>query len=202
MTYLRALTAELKQLVEPQQEGVWKSIKGAASKVGDVADTAVSAIPVVGTAYDATRGALSGAAALGHGAAALGKWATGNRKGAKASLKQAASSGADAAGRAVGVGAGMLAPGVGGAAASLATKAFAKPLIKTAVKSAFKAGAKDLAKKGVYAAHKALNKPPVATAGESIEFDSARSLVEFRTMAGLPITKAHQTQLEAEDAAQ
>lgn len=223
------LRAQLKQSIsEPsapvKQEGIWKGIKKAASKVADVADTAVSAIPVVGTAYDAGVGAYKAAKTIQHGTKALGQWATGNKKGAAASLQKAKESGIDTLGRAAGVGASMVAPGAGGAAASLATKAVLKPLVKTAVSTAVKTGVKGIAKAGTTAAHNAIKKPaasavkpavppaakPVtplvkkkppmaATASESILFPSARALVEFRSMAGLPITKEHQARLEAEE---
>lgn len=222
------LRAQLKQSIsEPsapvKQEGIWKGIKKAASKVADVADTAVSAIPVVGTAYDAGVGAYKAAKTIQHGTKALGQWATGNKKGAAASLQKAKESGIDTLGRAAGVGASMVAPGAGGAAASLATKAVLKPLVKTAVSTAVKTGVKGIAKAGTTAAHKAIAKPtappvkpsigpvvnkkkppvaggaPIATTGESITFQSNRALVEFRSMAGLPITKKHQALLETEE---
>jgi hypothetical protein len=211
------LRAELTQAVSApeapvSQEGVWKGIKKVASKVADVADTAVSAIPVVGTAYDAGVGVYKAAKTVQHGTKALGQWATGNKKGAAQSLQKAKSAGVDTLGRAAGAAAGFVAPGVGG----LAAKVIGKPIIKAAVGTAFKSGAKSIIKAGTTAAHTAIDKPtapplvkkkkppvvggaPVATTGESVVFQSNRALVEFRSLAGLPITKKHQALLETEE---
>lgn len=218
---LRELQASMNQTTPEKQEGVWGTIKKAAGTAADVADTAVSAIPIVGTAYDAGVGAYKAGKAAYHGTKALGKWATGDKKGAAVQAKKAAGAGVDAVGRAAGVAASFAAPGAGGAAASLATKAVAKPLIKTAVSSAVKTGVKSLAKVGTTAAHTALNKKPAVpaakptvplvkkkskpvlgapSASESVLFQSMRALVEFRSLAGLPITLEHRKQLEAEEA--
>ena len=202
---LRELQATLTQttrtpMTSLEQESVWGGLKKAAKTAADVADTAVSAVPVVGTAYDAGVGAYKAGKAAYHGGKALRKWATGDKKGAAVQAKKAAGAGVDALGRAAGVGASFVAPGVGGAAASTATKLLAKPVIK------------GLAKVGTTAAHKALatkpaplvkKKKPVLgapSASESVLFQSVRALVEFRSLVGLPITLEHQQQLEAEEA--
>jgi hypothetical protein len=194
------------------QEGVWGGIKKAAGKVASVADTAVSAVPVVGTAYDAGVGLYKAGRTLQHGTTALRKWATGDKQGAAASAQKAKEAGVDTLGRAAGVGASVLAPGVGGAAASLATKVAAKPLVKAAVSGAVKPVLKSAARAGTAVAQNAIKKkpkispavpptPPLVPAkqSESVLFQSVRALVEFRSLVGLPITQEHRAQLEAEE---
>jgi len=222
---LRELQASMNPTTLEKQEGVWGTIKKAVGTAADVADTAVSSIPVVGTAYDAGVGAYKAGKAQYHAGRAFGKWATGDKKGAAVQAKKAAGAGVDALGRAAGVAASFAAPGAGGAAASLATKAVAKPLVKAAVSGAVKTGVKSLAKVGTTAAHKALNKKPgekpavpavkptvplvpkknkpvlgAPSASESVLFQSVRALVEFRSLVGLPVTQEQRQQLEAEEA--
>jgi len=195
---MRTLINELRVL-QSQQEGIWKGIKKVAGTVADVADTAVSAVPVVGTAYNAALAAHKANKAIGSGIVGAAQWATGHKKAAASSFKQAKTAGVDALGRGAIAGASMI-PGGG-----MVAKLVAKPLVKA------------VAKAGMAAGHKAINKPIAAApmvppvkkkpvlaapvAGESVLFPSTRALVEFRSLVGLPITKEHQTQLEAEDAA-
>jgi len=212
---MRALIAELRaQLVqlapEPttpvEQEGIWKGIKKVASKVADVADTAVSSVPVVGDVYNAGIGAYKANKAVYQGAKALGQWATGNKKAAASSLQKAKSAGADAVGR--GVMAVASTVGAGGAA-KLAGRALVKPAITAAVKTAGQAvvnrptssPSASAAPKPPMVPSVKKKKPVAAAASESVLFPSTRALVEFRSLVGLPITKEHQTQLEAEEAA-
>lgn len=214
---LRSQLAELKaqNLAPIEQEGIWNGIKKIAHKVASAADTAVSAIPVAGTVYDAGVGAYKAQKALVHTGQGIAQTVMGKKKAAAKSFQKAKNAGVDAAGRVAGVAASVAAPGVGGAVASVATKSIAKPLVKAAAADAFKTGVKALAKTGANAAHQVINRAAAPKPGivkrkpvfapppssESVLFPSALALVEFRSMAGLPITEEHQTQLEAEETA-
>lgn len=186
------LVALSRELQAVQQEGIWKGIKKAAGTVADVADTAVSAIPVVGTAYNAGIGAYKAQKAVSSGAKALGQWATGKKKEAAKSWKQAKTAGVDAATR------GAV------AAADLAPVPGAGALAKVGI-AAGKAGVKQLAKSGGEAAKAAINKPKPAapsplttplvkkkplpgTASENVALTTGCELTEFLRLAGAPKT--------------
>lgn len=200
---MRELIGELRAL-QAKQESVWGTVK-------DVADTAVSSIPVAGDVYNGAIGAYKAGKAAYHASKGVAQWATGNKKGATSSFKKAKSAGVDALGR----GAMAAASSVGaGGAAKIAGRSILKPLVKTALS----AGVKTAAKAAIDANHTTPSIPPKkkksagtsAASGaippsppkpiEGVSFPSVLALVEFRVMAGMSITKKHQQQLEAEEA--
>lgn len=171
---LEALTLELRTLA---QEGIWSGIKKVAGKVASAADTAVSAVPVVGTAYNAGRAAISANKAIGKGIVGAAQWATGHKKAAADTFKQAKSAGADAATRGAVAGAAAIpVPGAG-----LAAKAGAVGL---------KSGIKKVATAGGAAAQSAIARPKkkptlgTTTASESVAAMTGCELTEFKRLSG------------------
>lgn len=191
---MRDLIDELRAL---QQEGVWGSVKKAAGKVADVADTAVSSVPVVGDVYNAGIGAYKAGKAAYHAGKGLGQWATGKKKAASSSFDKAKSAGIDAVGR--GVMAVASTVGAGGAA-KIAGRSLVKPLVKTAISSGVKAAGKAAvdANKASPSLPPKKKKPAVpAPASESTEFLSPSALLEFRALTGMPpIVKEPKKQVE------
>lgn len=186
---MRDLIDELRAL---QQEGVWGGIKKAAKTAADVADTAVSSIPVVGDVYNAGIGAYHAGKAAYNAGKGVGQWATGQKKAAASSFKKAKSSGIDAVGRGVMAAASTI--GAGGAA-KIAGRSIVKPLVKTAIS----AGVKTAGKAAVDASNAPpkKKKPAVAPASESTEFLSPSALLEFRALAGMPpLAKEPKKQVE------
>src|SRR3954470_3049764 len=88
---MRELISELRTL-QTQREGVWGTVK-------DVADTAISSIPVAGDVYNGAIGAYKAGKAAYHAGKGVAQWATGNKKGATSSFKKAKNAGVDALGR-------------------------------------------------------------------------------------------------------
>jgi hypothetical protein len=167
---MRALINELRVL-QSKQEGIWKGIKKAA-------DTAVSAIPVVGGVYNAARAATGFNKAVGSGIVGAAQWATGHKKAAAGSFQKAKTAGVDAAGRGA---LAAISTVPGGGLAATAAKTAAKPLVRAGM---------DAANKVVATVPPVKKKKTVLpVTGESVLFPSTQALVEFRSLVGLPPVK-------------